>query len=882
MHRNYKIKLFLIISTLIVLSLLILPTKYFKENVTQNFRIYTCQPTFTEYNDSPKLKIARLYYGFINFIKNRCDYEKIKINIDLKSFEKIKNDRKRAINNGIITNPQKISASILHKGQKYKTKIKLKGDLPGHWILNKQWSLRIELENKKSINGMEKFSITKFIERGYPENLIISNQFKRLGLIAPNFKIYKVNINGEDWGLMLAEEHYSEVFYENRKLKDGLIFRLTNEASFFIKKLVLANNIQPNEILIKKQGNLEIDISNAKKINRFPHFKDHETLIKSVNVILNSDKKAEIKYNLVKKYFNIPKLAGLIANSLVFQTSHTLLSNNVRFYLNPYNLKIEPIPTDNNHEKQKLLNKNDYKKYIVNITSDLNFFTLLFEDEIFINEYYKSLLKIKSDLPLIKDDARILCKNFDPFCNKKINFNQIEDRILKLIKLNKDVFPNNELLNSKRNIKTDSINNYLTTHEEHKALKISDTIVYARLFNNYLKVYNLTLETLKLNSINFYYDKIYNSKCKKFKRKDCDFNKIKVNVNLGTSLDEVISKDIEFMRSDNKKIIWAELFGNYKNEDFRYKVKIENDKFDDYNLITELYYTNKHLNNLEGKTYIIDGKFTINEPIIIPKNYNLMIKAGSELFFSQNAYIYLDQGTLVLDGEKKLIKLLPKNKSWGGIYVNNSLEKSIINNTYIEATHNFKHEGIFLTGGINFYKSNIEILNSKIINNQSEDSVNIIKSKFFIKNTLIKNSLSDGLDSDFSIGKIEETIFENIGNDAIDTSGSEIFIKDTKIYNVEDKAISAGEKSKIKIDSILVNLSRYGIVSKDLSNISGTDVTIRNSAIFDFMAFQKKMHYGPGFISINNVKSDNKIIAQKKSIIEINDKEIVSKVFNPN
>ena len=179
----------------------------------------------------------------------------------------------------------------------------MKGDLPGHWILNKQWSLRIELENKKSINGMEKFSITKFIERGYPENLIISNQFKRLGLIAPNFKIYKVNINGEDWGLMLAEEHYSEVFYENRKLKDGLIFRLTNEASFFIKKLVLANNIQPNEILIKKQGNLEIDISNAKKINRFPHFKDHETLIKSVNVILNSDKKAEIKYNLVKKIF---------------------------------------------------------------------------------------------------------------------------------------------------------------------------------------------------------------------------------------------------------------------------------------------------------------------------------------------------------------------------------------------------------------------------------------------------------------------------------------------------------------------------------------------------------------------------------------------------
>ena len=567
---------------------------------------------------------------------------------------------------------------------------------------------------------------------------------------------------------------------------------------------------------------------------------------------------------------------------MVFQTSHTLLTNNVRFYLNPYDLKIEPIPTDNNYGKKKLSNEDDYKKYIVNIVSDLSFFSLLFEDEVFVNEYNKSLLKIKSDLPFIKDDMRLLCKNFDPFCNKLINFNQIEDRILKLIKFDKSVFPNKQLLNIKRNIEIKNKNNYLTTDKEHKALKMSDTIVYARLFNNYLKVYNLTLETLKLNNISLYYNKNDNSKCKKFIRKGCDSSEIKVNANLDTSLNEITSKEIKLKGSDSKKIIWAELFGNYKNEDFRYKVKIENERFDDNNLITKPNYTNKHLNNLEGKTYIIDGKLTINEPIIIPKNYNLKIKPGSELYFSRNAYIYLDQGTLFLDGEKKIIKLLPKNKHWGGIYVNNSLKKSIIKNTYIEATRNFKHEGIFLTGGINFYKSDVEILNSKIVNNKSEDSINIIKSKFLIKNTLIKNSLSDGLDSDFSTGIVEEGIFQNIGNDAIDTSGSEIFIKNTKIYNVDDKALSAGEESTIKVENLLVNTSTYGIVSKDLSNIIGTDVIISNSVIFDFMAFQKKMHYGPGFISINNVKSDNKIIAQKKSIIKINGKEIASKIFHPN
>ena len=40
-------------------------------------------------------------------------------------------------------------------------------------------------------------------------------------------------------------------------------------------------------------------------------------------------------------------MANLLANVLAFNSFHTLYSTNVRFYLNPYNLIIEPIPTDN-------------------------------------------------------------------------------------------------------------------------------------------------------------------------------------------------------------------------------------------------------------------------------------------------------------------------------------------------------------------------------------------------------------------------------------------------------------------------------------------------------------------------------------------------------
>ena len=289
----------------------------------------------------------------------------------------------------------------------------------------------------------------------------------------------------------------------------------------------------------------------------------------------------------------------------------------------------------------------------------------------------------------------------------------------------------------------------------------------------------------------------------------------------------------------------------------------------------------KYLDKLVGDTFIISGKLYIDTPIIVPKNFNLKIVAGSEIFFGKKSYIYLNQGNLLFDGKNKQIKLLPKKDYWGGIYVNNSPIKSKIINTTIKSTKAFQHEGIFLSGGVNFYRSDIEILNSKILDSKSEDALNIINSSFQLVNLEIKNSLSDGLDSDFSNGLIKDSFFNTIGGDAIDTSGSEVTIQNVKIYEVDDKGLSAGENSKIMIENLLIDSSRFAIVSKDLSIISGNKIHISNSKDYDIMAFQKKMHYGPGFINISDVKSKNKTIVQKNSEIKIDNKKLITQNFDP-
>ena len=196
LFKNFKIKLIFLLLVIILLIFAILPKGNFKENLAQNIRIYTCQPNFTNHDDAQLFKIKRLIKGTLNFLKKGCEYEEIKIHINFNNFSKIKKDRLRALQANVLIAPKKVSATIIHKNKKFRAKVRLKGDLSNHWGLNKQWSLRIELRNGKSINGMKEFSITKLKERSFPENLIIGKQFSRMGLISPNFKIYKINVNG--------------------------------------------------------------------------------------------------------------------------------------------------------------------------------------------------------------------------------------------------------------------------------------------------------------------------------------------------------------------------------------------------------------------------------------------------------------------------------------------------------------------------------------------------------------------------------------------------------------------------------------------------------------------------------------------------------------
>ena len=165
-----------------------------------------------------------------------------------------------------------------------------------------------------------------------------------------------------------------------------------------------------------------------------------------------------------------------------------------------------------------------------------------------------------------------------------------------------------------------------------------------------------------------------------------------------------------------------------------------------------------------------------------------------------------------------------------------------------------------ITGCLNFYKVEFNDSSLDYKNGYCEDSINIVSSNGTIKKIIIENSISDGLDVDFSELLLNYVKINNSLNDCADFSFGDYFINDISVLNCGDKGISIGEKSKIEILNTFVSDSYIGISVKDFSRLN---LGLLNSANTNICleAKQKKQEFGGALISFskNNCDSNNSL-----------------------
>ena len=161
------------------------------------------------------------------------------------------------------------------------------------------------------------------------------------------------------------------------------------------------------------------------------------------------------------------------------------------------------------------------------------------------------------------------------------------------------------------------------------------------------------------------------------------------------------------------------------------------------------------------------GSWEVSDWLLIPDGYELHIPAGTRLRFGYEAGL-ISHGALRFSGTRAEPVVLEANTddpdgTWPGLVVLDASNRSSWGFVEVYNTRGIALNGWQLTGGVNFYQSDVEIKDSRLIKSFGEDALNIISSEFFLENLSIATTVSDAFDADFSNGSVSQSQFRDIG-----------------------------------------------------------------------------------------------------------------------
>ena len=771
------------------------------------------------------------------------DIDVINLDIRLDELEKIRNKRNQALDIGILTKGEddEVKASISYKDKKYPIKLRLKGDYSDHLIGDK-WSFRVKPKRGKAFKGLTEFSLQHPRTRSYLNEYIFHLFLKEFDLPHLRYDFFKLVLNGKNFGTYALEEHFTKELIEYNKLRESPIFQFSCDLKYRERERNLAlDGLQnPNPYIY---NNFEIDVFNKKKVleklNQGSQFTLGKNLLSSfISKEINSSAVFDLNKNT--KYFTVVDLFGAL---------HTLEMCNMRFYFDPILSRFSFIGFDaDNGIRQS-------KRYLSIDRNPLN----IFDDLDFTKEYVKNLELLASDKYLeniLKKLDRSIYSSLH-----KINKTFPHVRYLK-----------SEILRSREYIKNrlSPINpigiNYIDQKldSENITLVLFNRNVFPININQIIlggNLYKPEQETILLGVKN---NKAAYKKVKfqryKSKNKFEDFN-LKKDSLINVNYNLLGSKKIKNILVD--PVAWFDST-NSNNE---YILKVPNHK--DFEFIRV---------NDDKKVLKIDkGYWTIDKPLILPKDYKFFIEPGTNINLTNGGYI-LSQGPLEFNGRKDAPILFNGIGDHGGLLVTNSKNTSFLNYVLFNGLRNLDEISLSITGAITFYNSPVSINNSSFYGTESEDSLNLFRSNFIIRNTHFKNVYADALDLDFSNGSLNNVSFENVGNDGLDLSGSIVAVDNLSFIDIKDKSISVGEKSNLKGNNIYINKSFIGIASKDKSFAEIKNLNAKNLD-YCLAAYNKKPEFGEGNIILENIadssKCFSKYLLERGSSISINSKKLL-------
>jgi hypothetical protein len=879
------------------------------------------------YGQTLKPAILQNYKGVVNYFKS-YEVQPQKISLDIKhlDYSKLVQSREKAVKYGryVYTAENKgwVPATLNSNGKSFKVDLRLKGK-GDHLEDDQRWSFRVKVKGSNTLFGMKRFALQKPITRGFMKGWYWNKLLKFNKLIYLRNIFVDLTVNGVHFPVYMIEENFDKRLLENNNLREGPIF-WANLAPFTSMNAIdfyQSRKYKKNKAFMKMthaaESRLEgyregsLPLSKVFDINKMAKLFALTDLIGDYHTLQYRIRKPE-EYrprDTIIEFFDLLGRAGVMQ---------------MRFYFNPITELIEPIAYDNiGQPGATLIGTGRHFIDKEKIKDDWVWPVVLFKDKTFFKKYIQSLVEITnkknldrffSGVKKEKEDNMLLLHRSHPFLisNSKKSIYKNSQRILQQLKplkslnayfdhvsleegalyldiANIHIFPE-EILG----VSLDGINimkpSNATTIQARQVMKDIRYVYNFKASPN--NIYSAESNQFKLN----WWKEVKNTVSKEIATLNNTLpiaSLSDITINKNTKIDKpsyLKYEKVKFLLPKNLK--WGkDLIPRLKlsSRVFGTEFVTENNiipwaRYEDMFLQESKIREIKFISfDEENKLVQIDqGEWTVDQNIIIPEGYRLLVNPGTHLKLFNNSKIISYSPVEITGTKEKPVIISSENYSGQGIVVISAKGKSIIENTIFDGISSPNQAGWSMQGAVTFYESPVNLSNVNFVNTSSEDALNIIRSEFNLNNVIFRNALRDCLDIDFSHGTIKNVSFFDCGNDALDTSGSNVTVANMFFNGVGDKAVSVGEKSKVFIEKLEGELARIGVASKDMSEIFIKKAKIGNSKL-GFAAYQKKSEFGPGHIKVENSETyglEKEVLIEKGSTLIIGEEQYLADAMN--
>lgn len=844
-RKFFKFKLILIILVLLIFSFLLFfcGILFYKNGYVYKIN----QVINVEKFSSPYSVVESINLNLKSFF---TDVEKVYLDIKLKNLKQMSAIRKTALMNDVLYDKdnKRFKASIRAQGKNIPIRINFKSGKPSLHLSN-NWSFKVKTK-KSNLFGLTDFSLMDAKRRNYLLEWYARKLYSKEGIIYKEYKFINLFLNGEDKGIYVIDENYTENLLTKNNRRDSTFIRFNQEIMFhtsccdypeqFVEYLYATN------IDAKSQK-----IDSETELNKLKNFNIASRLLDDFRT----------KKLSVEEIFDIDLMAKSFALSDLINGQHAVTWDNMKFYFNPVTTKLEPVLEDFYNEITTYANLEPSLLHPGNpnpmrITDNFGFFyTRFFESKIFLEKYIyhlkrysdKNFLRdfnneIKNEFELnyskilkhhprysfpfdmFEDNRKYISKFLDPYQPLFFSLWKKENNKIKLKVGNTSEFP----LELKK-IKIDYDNELIKLIDiNNSSILLEKSYLTARLHKRPIKYDFLNIDLKyknKINTITIFY---------KIPGLETEYSKKLINPQITKSIDDIT-------------------FNKHKDTSLLFKDFVV----------------------LENQIILNKGQYNIDKDLIIPKNKTLLILPGAKINLLNGSMIISKSNILAQGTLKNPIEIYSSDNKGECLLIMDNVNQSIFKHVYFKNLSNCSNQFLELSGSVNFYNTNI-VMNYVYFNNniKGDDFLNIINSSFDLKNINFQNTIFDGLDIDFSEGKIADLKCRNCQNDAIDLSNSNVIIKNILAENIGDKAISVGENSVVLGSDITVNNAFMGLAVKDQSHVNINNIIVNNSN-YGITSYIKKQEYNPSSGRINNFSYKNN---EKDIVIEDGGKFIINKI----